>query len=101
MTGATAQMTDVLASPGAPGAAERGLMRALLEDAIGCLAGEIGQQRERLALATEARQWIEDADRQWPFSFENVCDGLGFDAGCLRARLLRSAAAPPASPARR
>lgn len=99
MTGATA--TEILASPAAPGAAERGLMRALLEDAIGCLAGEIGQRRERHALAAEARHWMENRDRQWPFSFENVCDGLDLDAGYLRARLLLTAAPPPASRARR
>ena len=101
MTGATAQATEMFTSPALPGAAERGLMRALLEDAIGCLTGEIGHRRERHILAADARQWIEDRDRQWPFSFENVCDGLDIDADYLRERLLRTATTPPVSRARR
>jgi DNA-binding CsgD family transcriptional regulator len=71
-------------------------MRALLEDAIGCLAGAVGQQNEREALALDARQWVEARDRRWPFSFENVCEALDFDAESLRRRLLRDHAAPVA-----
>jgi hypothetical protein len=74
-----------------PVAGERALMRAVLEDAIRCLAGEAGPVRERPQLAAEARTWIEGADLQWPYSFENVCDHLGVDADRLRARILRDA----------
>jgi len=87
--GEIAVATDV-----GPAAGERALMRAVLEDAIGCLIGEVGPRHQRGALAAEARQWIEIADPRWPFSFENVCDGLGFDAANLRRRLLRDAPAP-------
>jgi hypothetical protein len=84
-----------------PAAGERALMRAVLEDAIRCLIGEVGPRHQRGALAAEARQWIETADPRWPFSFENVCDGLGLDAANLRRRLLRDAPAPalPDAPA--
>jgi len=75
-------------------AGERALMRAVLEDAIRCLIGEVGPRHQRGALAAEARQWIEIADPRWPFSFENVCDGLGLNAANLRRRLLRDAPAP-------
>ena len=75
-------------------AGERALMRAVLEDAIRCLIGEVGPRHQRGALAAEARQWIETADPRWPFSFENVCDGLGLNAANLRRRLLRDAPAP-------
>ncbi len=75
-------------------AGERALMRAVLEDAIRCLIGEVGPRHQRGALAAEARQWIETADPRWPFSFENVCDGLGVNAANLRRRLLRDAPAP-------
>ena len=70
-------------------------MRAVLEDAIRCLMGEIGPRprHQRGALAAEAREWIEVTDLGWPFSFENVCDGLGLDAASLRRRLLRDAPA--------
>ena len=74
-----------------PAAGERALIRAVLEDAIRCLAGEVGPVRERPQLAVEARTWIEGADLHWPYSFENVCDHLGFDADQLRARILRDA----------
>ena len=75
-------------------AGERALMRAVLEDAIRCLIGEVGPPHQRGALAAEAREWIETADPRWPFSFENLCDGLGLEAGNLRRRLLRDAPAP-------
>ena len=74
-----------------PAAGERALMRAVLEDAIRCLAGEVGPVRERPQLAAEARTWIEGADLQWPYAFHNVCDHLGFDPEQLRTRLLRDA----------
>jgi len=84
-----------------PAAGERALMRAVLEDGIRCLIGEVGPRHQRGALAAEARQWIETADPRWPFSFENVCDGLGLEATNLRRRLLRDAPAPalPDAPA--
>ncbi len=87
--GEIAVATDV-----GPAACERALMRAVLEDAIRCLIGEVGPRHQRGALAAEARQWIEIADPRWPFSFENVCDGLGLNAANLRRRLLRDAPAP-------
>jgi hypothetical protein len=74
-----------------PAAGERALMRAVLEDAIRCLAGEIGPVRERPELASEARAWIAEVDTRWAFSFDNVCDHLGFEAERLRSRLLRDA----------
>src|SRR5207247_2497135 len=76
-----------------PAAGERALMRAVLEDAVRCLVGEVGPRRQRGQLAAEAREWIEAGDFCWPFSFENVCDGLGFHAASLRGRLLRDAPA--------
>jgi DNA-binding CsgD family transcriptional regulator len=76
-------------SQAGPAAGERALLRAVLEDAIHCMAGQIGPVRERPLLAAEARSWVIDTDRRWPMSFENVCDGLGFDPGALRDRLLK------------
>ena len=85
----------VMAEAG-PMAGERALMRAVLEDAIRCLVGEVGPRYQRGRLAAEARAWIEGADPHWHFSFENLCDGLGLDSGRLRARLLRDAPVPVA-----
>ena len=77
------------ASPAAGRAVgERALMRAVLEEAIQCLAAETGPTGKRPRLAAEARAWVADDDRQWPFSFANLCDALGFNCETLRARLL-------------
>ena len=86
-------MRNAVVAEAGPAAGERALMRAVLGDAIRCLVGELGPRHRRGALATEAREWIEVADPRWPFSFENVCDGLGLDAANLRRRLLRDAPA--------
>src|SRR5262245_13454946 len=76
-------------------AGERALLCAILEDAIRCLAGEGRPARERWGLAAEARAWIENDDREWPFSFECVCESLNLDSGRLRSKLLRAAPTPP------
>ena len=31
--------------------------------------------------------YVASTDRAWPFSFENLCDALDVDAGCLRREL--------------
>jgi hypothetical protein len=71
-----------------PAVGERALMRAVLEEAIHCLAAETGPVGTRSRLAAQARAWVADDDLQWPFSFANLCDALGFSAQALRARLL-------------
>jgi hypothetical protein len=86
-----AAMQEPRSSWNGPGCGERELMRAVLEDAIYCLAGEVGPSRERPQLAGEARTWIVDSDARWPFSFDNICDALGIEAGGLRSKLLRDA----------
>ena len=88
------QGENAVRTEGGPAACERALMRAVLEDAIRCLIGEVGPRHQRGTLAAEAREWIETADPRWPFSFENLCDGLGLEATNLRRRLLRDAPAP-------
>jgi hypothetical protein len=92
-----ALQTEIMAAEAGPAAGERALMRAVLEDAIRCMGGEVGPGRQRAQLATDARRWVSAADPRWPFSFENVCDGLGLDPSCLRGRLLRDEPAPTGS----
>ena len=36
-----------------------------------------------------ARAYVESTDRKWPFSFENLCEAVGLDAGSLRTELAR------------
>ena len=88
------QAENAVVAEAGPSAGERALMRAVLEDAIRCLTGEAGPVHQRTRLAAEARSWIEASDPRWPYSFENLCDGLGLDAANLRRRLLRDAPAP-------
>ena len=78
---------------GTPGSGARGLLLAVLEDAIRCLNGDGSPRGDRARLASEARRWIVSRDEQWPFSFENVCHWLGLPASRLRARLLDRATA--------
>jgi hypothetical protein len=71
---------------------ERSLMLAVLRDAVECY--------QKYALARdprgrfefdEARRWIESPDRDWPYSFENICDVLDIDPVYLREGLERYA----------
>src|ERR1051325_3920264 len=69
---------------------ERGLMLAVLQDAIVCYQEHLTTtcKRKRL-LFEEAEQWLFNSDRTYLFSFENVCEALGFEAEYLRHGLIR------------
>jgi len=72
---------------------ERRLMLAVLEDAIGILV----KHRDASAacarvLYHETVAWVRSDDTEWPFSFVNVCEAIGFSPSCVRrglSRLLR------------
>jgi hypothetical protein len=67
---------------------ERRLMIAVLEDAVDVYRKQAGSREARAQqLFLEAEQWIEDPDRTWLFSFQNICDVLGLDASYLRRGL--------------
>jgi hypothetical protein len=69
---------------------EVALMRAVLEDAIGCFqkyAGKDGRRVQRLA--SEAEEWLFADDYRWPFSFVNICAVLGLDPEYVRLGLRR------------
>src|SRR5262249_8835389 len=85
------EQEGVCGSGGGPAGRERALMLAVLEDAVHCLAGELGPSSERPTLAAEARAWFMTSDPRWPFSFVNICDALGLDADRVRRQLLRDA----------
>jgi hypothetical protein len=69
---------------------EQVLMLAVLEDAIICFQDHVAAtcKRKRL-LHLEAEEWILDEDRSYLFSFENICDSLGFEPTYLRQGLMR------------
>jgi hypothetical protein len=68
---------------------EMALMLAVLEDAIRCFQEHLRNPRSNpRLLAEEAEAWFRDDDPDWPFSFVNICETLGFDAVKLRRALL-------------
>jgi hypothetical protein len=69
---------------------ERVLMFAVLRDAVSCYQDHVSAKCKRKRLMhLEAEEWILDQDRSHLFSFENLCEALGFDPDYMRAGLLR------------
>ena len=69
---------------------ERVLMLAVLQDAVLCFQEHVvAQCKRKQSLHREAEEWISNSDRSYMFSFENVCETLGFDANYMRDGLLR------------
>ena len=67
---------------------ERRLMIAVLEDAVDVYRKQAGTSDPRGSqLFREAEEWLEDPDRTWLFSFQNICDVLDIDADYLRRGL--------------
>jgi hypothetical protein len=40
----------------------------------------------------QAVAYVESRDRSWPFSFENICEAVGFDAESIRRGVRRACA---------
>ncbi len=69
---------------------EKRLMLAILKDAVECLEKYRGAQSTAgRELYQNALEWIEDKGTEWLFSFDNICDLLGFDPNYLREFLLK------------
>ncbi len=69
---------------------ERQLMLAVLEDAIACyqkFAG-VGAGKGR-KLYREVEDWFREEQSDWLFSFDNICEVLGFDPQFMREGILR------------
>ena len=63
-------------------------MLAVLENGVECFQKyALARDRKRRLLFQEAEYWVQDTNRDWPFSFANVCETLGFAADCLRQGL--------------
>lgn len=70
---------------------ERGLAAAVLEGAETDLRKyRYARGRSRQRMYWQAYQWVASPDREWPFSFVNICDCLGLSPEAIRARLLRA-----------
>jgi hypothetical protein len=88
-------------SPSAPdtGRGEVALMRAVLEDAIGCFQKQMHDSGRRVQrLAREAEEWLFTDDHRWPFSFVNICAVLGLEPEYVRLGLKRWRQHPPSPP---
>ena len=69
---------------------EKRLMSAVLLDAIECFQKyPVLHDEYENRLFREAENWILDNDREWLFSFINICDALTIDPHYLREGLLR------------
>ncbi len=71
---------------------ETRLMAAVLESAISewLLRRETcttPRHPRRVTLDEDVPGWFTSTDRSWPYSFENICGALGFDADTVRRRL--------------
>jgi len=78
---------------------EIALMRAVLEDAVGCFQKQsVSSGRRVQRLAKEAEEWFFAEDHHWPFSFVNICAVLGLDPEYIRLGLKRWRQRPPAEP---
>lgn len=65
-------------------------MLAVLQDAVVCFQDNVTAtcKRKRL-MHLDAEEWIVNEDRNYPFSFENVCEALGYDPAYMRQGLMR------------
>lgn len=76
---------------------QRRLMMAVLQtvlddcqNAAVATAVGTGTSRDPRALR-QALDYLENRDRSWPYSFDNICEAVGFDAEGIR-RVLRQRA---------
>ncbi len=81
---------------------EKILMLAVLQDAIICLQKyRASGSRRNKRLFDEAKEWIQLDDRDWPFSFNNVCEAVSLNPGYLRRGLIQMSHRQTASGLRR
>jgi hypothetical protein len=68
---------------------ERELAAAVLDAAISDLRNyRYARRRRRQRMYWQTYQWVASNDREWPFSFVNICEFLRLSPAALRARLL-------------
>jgi hypothetical protein len=64
---------------------ERQLMLAVLRDALDCYQKyALARDPHGRNIFADAAEWIGSEDREWAFSFENICDVLGLDSAYVR-----------------
>lgn len=69
---------------------ERRLMLAVLQEAVvSYLACGARSVRENVREMREIEEWFASDDTRWPYSFGNLCDGLGLERSAVRRALFR------------
>jgi hypothetical protein len=69
---------------------EKRLLLAVLADAIYCFQDYcLAQDENRRRLFEDARRWIFETGGDWVFSFDNVCNALGFNPEYIRKGMRR------------
>jgi hypothetical protein len=69
---------------------ERVLMLAVLQDAVVCFQDNVAATcKRKVAMHRDAEEWIMNDDRDYLFSFANVCEALGYDSQYMRQGLMR------------
>jgi hypothetical protein len=67
---------------------EMHLVAAIFEDAVHCVLRNVSVRRGRRWYEyLEARDWIMDDRRDWPFAFANICELLTLDIAAVRESL--------------
>lgn len=67
---------------------EMHLVAAIFEDAVHCVLRNSGIRRSRRWYEfAEARDWIMDDRRDYPFAFANICELLTLDVAAVRESL--------------
>ena len=67
---------------------EMHLVAAIFEDAVNCVLRDVGPRRSRRWYEfLEARDWIMDDRRDYPFAFANICELLTLDVTAVRESL--------------
>jgi hypothetical protein len=68
---------------------EKRVMLAVLEDAITCFQKyALARDGRGKALFIDAEAWVLEQNPEWLFSFENICEVLGFSPKYVRQGLL-------------
>lgn len=66
----------------------KGLMLAILEDAVYCLSDVSSRDAKKRMEARKAESWIRETGDEWLFSFDSICRVLDLEPEDLRYRLL-------------
>lgn len=73
---------------------EKRLMLAVLEEAIATFQRHVASTTPRSArLVQDVEEWTESRDKDWPFSFENICGALDLESEYVRSGMAKWKAA--------